>query len=801
MAGNFTLMLLVDALRADYVERMPFLRGLAARSAVGALRECFGFVPRQAYFGGLDASTYGYTNMYRHDPAASPFRAARGVAMPVMEECRHERAGVRAFVEETARQRMAPFEKSYAGSVQIPLSYLPYFDPVEKFAPWDRRCGYTSLFQILDAHGLRWRQLVWPETNRLPDHSDKGITEAAIAGIDADERFFALHLQELDSIGHMHGPESPELDVALEATDKLCRRLFAALEATYDRVNVVLFGDHGMVSVTRTLALEPVLRATGLIFGIDYAYFLDSTMARFWFYHADSRARIEGALANIPGGRLLNAEDLARYGIAGCDPRNAEAIFLVDPGVLIFPNFFQASGDPIPGMHGYDPDIEDNLGFFLVHDAMRPETAGQLLGKVDPPAIFPLLLELCGFESGRFTKTARPPVLPAIPARGIYTGNADPAADALVADHLKIILTAITARVGPVRAVVLGGSFGRGEGGVMTGADGRLRPVNDYDLMVVDPRDLREPLRALGEELRIRLGIDFVDLGWLGNDLSRLPATILNYDLRHGSRVIAGDAGVLETVPIRAAGVIPPAEFVRLLLNRAAGVLSGLHVSSSGEISATPGREDYLTNQIVKLLIAIGDWHLHHWRGYACSYRRRANRFQDLAVGAGLRAPLIAAVGGAYAFKCAPTVGGGGFNLPLLREILPDFRAAFTESVNAMTAAHTRDTARALANYLGHYSSDPHATLADNRRCLAHPFVRTHAAVGAENAASIHHVILAAVPDLLDALRQPVPTVALNAARAVLAPVFTLPPAVPVHAASWNAHRELVVKAWFSVCH
>lgn len=801
MPRDFTLMLLIDALRGDYVERMPFLRALAERSAVGRLRECFGFVPRQAYFGGLSASEYGYTNMYRHDPAASPFRAARGVAMPLLDECRAEPAGARAFVEETARQRMAPFEKSYAGSVQIPLSYLPYFDPVEKFAPWDRRCGYTSLFQILDAHGLRWRQLVWPETNRLPDHSDRGIIEAAIADIKPDECFFALHLQELDSIGHMYGPESPELDRALEATDHLCRQLFEAIEAVHERVNVVLFGDHGMVSVTRTLDLEPVLRATGLVFGVDYAYFLDSTMARFWFYHADSRKRIERALAGIPGGRLLGAEDLVRYGIAGCDRRNAEAIFLVDPGVLIFPNFFQASGDPIPGMHGYDPDIEDNLGFFLVHHASRPETAGQQLGKVDPPAIFPLLLELCGLESALFTRTALPRTVPAPSLGGIYTANADPAADVLVGQQLEIILAAIKSRVGPVRAVVLGGSFGRGEGGVITGVDGRLRPVNDYDLMVVDPRDLREPLRALGEELRVQLGIDFVDLGWIGNDLSRLPATILNYDLRHGSRVIAGDTAVLDTVPIRASGVIPPAEFVRLLLNRAAGVLSGLQVSAAGEVIAPPGGADYLTNQIVKLLIAIGDWHLHRWRGYACSYRRRANRFHDLATGAGLRASLIAAVGRAYAFKCAPTADGGGFDVGLLREILPDFRAAFTDSVNALTSAHTRETARALANYIGHYSSDPGATSGDNRRCLAHAFVRNHAAADAERGASIHHTIMAAVPDLLDALRQPDSADALAAVRATLAPVFVLPPLHADGAAAWNEHRSLVVNAWFAVCH
>ena len=53
-----TLLLLVDALRPDYVGRAPWLRSLAGRSATGALRECFGFVPRAAYFGGLDAAQY-----------------------------------------------------------------------------------------------------------------------------------------------------------------------------------------------------------------------------------------------------------------------------------------------------------------------------------------------------------------------------------------------------------------------------------------------------------------------------------------------------------------------------------------------------------------------------------------------------------------------------------------------------------------------------------------------------------------------------------------------------------------------
>ena len=53
---QLTLLVLVDAFRRDYLERTSFIHRLAAGSAVGSLREDFGFVPRAAYFGGLTPS-------------------------------------------------------------------------------------------------------------------------------------------------------------------------------------------------------------------------------------------------------------------------------------------------------------------------------------------------------------------------------------------------------------------------------------------------------------------------------------------------------------------------------------------------------------------------------------------------------------------------------------------------------------------------------------------------------------------------------------------------------------------------
>src|ERR1017187_3403833 len=248
---TMTLLLLLDAFRPDYLRHTPFIRSLARQSAAGALRECFGFLPRSAYFGGLDAEQFGFTNMYCFDPENSIFSSARAVAGPNPSSPSELQEPLRRFVEEKARARVPAFAKYYASAAQIPLAYLPYFDLVEKRAPWDKRVGFESLFALLDQHGIAWHQSSWPETNRLADHSDEGITRHVLQSLRPEHRFAYVHLQELDSTGHVHGPNSSELLNQLIKTDGLCRQLIESAREKYASVNVILFGDHGMVNVTR----------------------------------------------------------------------------------------------------------------------------------------------------------------------------------------------------------------------------------------------------------------------------------------------------------------------------------------------------------------------------------------------------------------------------------------------------------------------------------------------------------------------------------------------------------------------
>jgi hypothetical protein len=772
---------------------------LAQQSATGCLRECFGFLPRAAYFGGLDAEGFGFTNMYCFDPENSIFSAARAVAGPSPMPGSEIQNQLRLFVEGKARNRVPAFAKSYASSAQIPLAYLPYFDLVEKRAPWDARVGYESLFAMLDRQGLAWRQCAWPETNRLADHTDEGIVRHVLQALRPEQRFLYVHLQELDGVGHLHGPNSAALQTRLARTDELCRELIETARKTAPALNVVLFGDHGMVNVTRPLDLAPVIASTKLRFGVDFGYFLDSTMARFWFYHRGAERAVRAAFDQVSGGHVLTADELKRFGIAGCDRRNGELYFLADPGVLLFPNFFQGEGEPIKGMHGYDPDCADNLGIFLLHCADQPELAGRRLGKVNPSQIFALLQRLIGLPGAA---AAPLPATQPAPAQGRFTPRPEPAAEATVQRHMEIIVDAVRRAVGAVHAVVLTGSFGRGEGGVFQDGSGAWRPVNDYDIFVVSPRDHSRELKGLGEALARQLGLDFLDLGWTDGKWSHWPLTVANYDLKYGSQVVAGDARILDALPAYASAELPVYEAAKLLLNRTAGLLSGLRGDMLGGAQLTADQSRYLANQIAKAQMALGDSYLIRWGGYDASYRVRRERFAALAPGAGLSEDVVRHVTQGYDFKLHPDYSRYPAALETIRALRPHLEAAVVDTVNRLGSGQSSDLAGAMNLYLATMSEDARWVQADNAFFLNQPVLRDLLQPAAPASTSLRHVVYAALPRLLAAAFAATGAEELLAAsRRVLAAHFRLPEPAGSHLTAWENLRATTVTAWFAVHH
>lgn len=207
-----------------------------------------------------------------------------------------------------------------------------------------------------------------------------------------------------------------------------------------------------------------------------------------------------------------------------------------------------------------------------------------------------------------------------------FTTCPEPEAERHIEEDLLKIIAVIKESGIRYHAVYLIGGFGRGEGAVRFNGE-RWTAINDYDLVIITDNctQIRLILSDLGQMLAKQLKTDFVDLGCLNRDsLSRLPCTMQNYDFKYGSYLVDGN-DVRDEVPDYQQGELPPYEMVRLLCNRAAGLLSS-------RLLARSQSSEYKANQIVKACIAAGDTAVYLVLGYHHLYRVRAQMFQELAV-------------------------------------------------------------------------------------------------------------------------------------------------------------------------
>ncbi len=183
-----------------------------------------------------------------------------------------------------------------------------------------------------------------------------------------------------------------------------------------------------------------------------------------------------------------------------------------------------------------------------------------------------------------------------------------------------------------LHALILGGGYGRGEGGFVT-VDGEERLYNDLDLFLVVRDKKRVAMTALGpvlEDAQARLGIE-VDLSrpLTVKDITRWRPELRWHDLLHGHVVVSGPEDILlRNAPTSVTG--PPAtiEASRLMLNRGAGLLWSLRVIRG--LESAPD-QDFVRRNYFKSLLGMGDALLLIHGAYVSSYSRRFDAFEALA--------------------------------------------------------------------------------------------------------------------------------------------------------------------------
>jgi len=186
-----------------------------------------------------------------------------------------------------------------------------------------------------------------------------------------------------------------------------------------------------------------------------------------------------------------------------------------------------------------------------------------------------------------------------------------------------------------LEAVLLGGGYGRGEGGVWKTRTGD-RPYNDLELYVflrgnnfLNSRRYHAVLNEVAEKLTPIAGVE-VEFKVLSlGKLRRSPVSMFYYDLVMGHRWLLGEEDLLIGCEHhRQADRIPLSEATRLLLNRCTGLLLAGERLDRPSLSADAA--DFVSRNLAKAKLAFGDAVLAAVGQYHWSCRERHRRLEKL---------------------------------------------------------------------------------------------------------------------------------------------------------------------------
>jgi len=188
-------------------------------------------------------------------------------------------------------------------------------------------------------------------------------------------------------------------------------------------------------------------------------------------------------------------------------------------------------------------------------------------------------------------------------------------------------------------ALVLGGGYGRGQGGVLQ-TEGEDAPYNDLEFYVfvkgnsvLNARRYRSSLDELSKSLSPAAGLHVEFKIDSIQKLRRAPVSIFSYDLVSGHWIVEGPVNLFRVCSHHLdASRIEPSEAARLLLNRCSGLLLAKELLNQPRLTAE--QSDFIGRNLAKLQLALGDALLaaygkYHWDCLERNRRLKELRFSD----------------------------------------------------------------------------------------------------------------------------------------------------------------------------
>ena len=203
--------------------------------------------------------------------------------------------------------------------------------------------------------------------------------------------------------------------------------------------------------------------------------------------------------------------------------------------------------------------------------------------------------------------------------------------DAKAEELLEKVLSEMKERLsGTDLCVVLGGSYGRGDGGVRQDQENGIL-YNDLDFFVFARKKCDNAEVLLKEiagkyEKELKVDVDFSRIMSI-KDIKNNARRLMMQELKRGYRLVAGEDLLAEYLPEFPADKLPFSEACRLLLNRGMGLLL-----AGEKISENSADTDFILRNIYKAVLGAGDAMMIAEGEYRWSLAERLNYVERSAM-------------------------------------------------------------------------------------------------------------------------------------------------------------------------
>jgi len=172
--------------------------------------------------------------------------------------------------------------------------------------------------------------------------------------------FATLYFEDVDSMGHRHGPKSNELNMALSQVDLAIHQLITGLKdaGLYDQTTLIIVSDHGMAEVPS----ENQIRLKNLLGNFsEYSVEWQGPLAGINL-NGNFENLLLSALKQSTHMRCWPKKEIPAKYHFGTHPRIPDVVCLANLGWTITEG---VSLFNIPGQHGFDPELQEMHGIFI----------------------------------------------------------------------------------------------------------------------------------------------------------------------------------------------------------------------------------------------------------------------------------------------------------------------------------------------------------------------------------------------------------------------------------------------------